>query len=251
MKERGQRAVLELRGASRIYQAAGRGTTGLYPTDLRVYPGEVVLLLGPSGSGKTTLLTLAGGLVAPSSGSVAIDGCCLDELSPPALQQLRASRIGIVFQSFNLIDALTTLENVALVPRFTGLRPREAMQKARSVLVEIGIAHLAAQFPPELSQGEKQRVVVARAIATHPGLLLADEPTASLDTENGLNITQVLRRYAKNHDAAVLVATHDLRLIEHADRVIHLSDGRVMEIEESVSTKLQAPILKQAPMTKK
>lgn len=223
--------AIELRGASKIYQVAGRGTTGLMPTDLVITPGELVLLVGPSGSGKTTLLTLAAGLVAPTAGSITIGGERLDGMTATALQRLRARRIGFVFQAFNLVEALTALENVSLVLRFSGLARGDAERRAREVLEEIGILHLSAQFPAQLSQGEKQRVAVARAVAARPALLLADEPTASLDTENGLEVIRALHRYARTHSAAVLAATHDLRLTDFADRVLTLSDGRIVREE--------------------
>jgi putative ABC transport system ATP-binding protein len=219
--------VVDLRRAGKTYQAAGRGTVGVTDVDLTIEGGRLVLLLGPSGSGKTTLLTLMAGLVAPSAGSVSIGGTPLDALSLPELQCLRARSIGVVFQSFNLIDALTALENVSLVVRFAGARRREAAVKAQSVLSEIGIGHLGAQLTSQLSQGEKQRVAIARAIANRPSLLLADEPTASLDSDNGLQIIQILHRYARESGAAVVVSTHDGRLTAFADQIVRLNDGRV------------------------
>jgi putative ABC transport system ATP-binding protein len=229
---------LELRGASKVYQAAGRGTAGLYPTTLEVFSGEVVLLVGPSGSGKTTLLTLAAGLVAPTAGTVLIGGEPLDALSPSALQRLRARRLGFVFQSFNLIDALTVLDNVALVLRFSGYSRRRAREQTEKVLADIGISHLSAQVPSQLSQGEKQRVAVARAVVSDPAVILADEPTASLDTDNGLEVTRVLHQHARDHRAALLVATHDLRLAEYADRVIELRDGRIQQPSNHILLKV-------------
>jgi putative ABC transport system ATP-binding protein len=219
---------VELRGASKVYQAKGRGTAGLMSTDLQVWPGELVLLVGPSGSGKTTLLTLAAGVVAPSGGQVFIEGQGLEGLNTAALQRLRARRIGFVFQAFNLFDVLTALENVTMILRFSGLSHAKAEGRARDVLEEIGILQLSAQFPSQLSQGEKQRVALARAIAARPGILLADEPTASLDSLNGLEVIRTLQRYARTQGAAVLASTHDLRLAECADRVLTLSDGRIV-----------------------
>ena len=221
--------VVELCRAGKTYQAAGRGTVGVTDVDLRVEGGTLVLLLGPSGSGKTTLLTLMAGLVAPSAGSVTIGGSRLDALSLAEMQRLRARSIGVVFQAFNLIDALTAVENVALVVRFAGARRREAAAKAQRVLSEIGIGHLGAQLTSQLSQGEKQRVAIARAIANRPSLLLADEPTASLDSENGLQIIQILHSYARESGAAVVVSTHDQRLAGFADKIIRLSDGHVAD----------------------
>ena len=219
--------VVELKHTWKTYQAAGRGTVGVMDVELTVEGGKLVLLLGPSGSGKTTLLTLMAGLVAPSSGTVAIGGRRLDRLSPVELQRLRAREIGVVFQAFNLIDALTALENVALVLQFAGNGRREARAAAGTVLAGIGIGNLGAQLTSQLSQGEKQRVAIARAIANRPVLLLADEPTASLDSGHGLEIIEILRRYARDSQAAVVVSTHDPRLADFADQILHISDGKM------------------------
>ena len=218
--------VVELKRAGKTYQAAGRGTVGVMHVDLSMGAGNLLLLLGPSGSGKTTLLTLMAGLVAPSEGSVAIGGRRLDTMTIAELQRLRARSIGVVFQAFNLIDALTALENVALVLRFAGMGRRETLPAARRIMEEIGIGYLSSQLTSELSQGEKQRVAIARAIANRPILLLADEPTASLDSGHGLEIIEILHRYAREARAAVVVSTHDPRLTPYADQIVRLSDGR-------------------------
>ena len=219
--------VVELKQAGKTYQAAGRGIVGVMDVDLTVEKGKLVLLLGPSGSGKTTLLTLMAGLVAPSSGSVSIGGRRLDRLLPVELQRMRARNIGVVFQAFNLIDALTALENVALVLRFAGTARRDSILAAETILDRVGIGHLGSQPASRLSQGEKQRVAIARAVANDPFLLLADEPTASLDSEHGLEIIEILRRYARESQAAVVVSTHDPRLTAFADQIVRISDGKV------------------------
>ncbi|HEX7572919.1 MAG TPA: ATP-binding cassette domain-containing protein, partial [Bacteroidota bacterium] len=157
--------VVELKQAGKTYQAAGRGIVGVMDVDMTVEAGKLILLLGPSGSGKTTLLTLMAGLVAPSAGSVSIGGRRLDTLSLVELQRMRARNIGVVFQAFNLIDALTAMENVALVLRFAGTARRDSIVAARTILAGIGIGHLGEQLTSRLSQGEKQRVAIARAIA--------------------------------------------------------------------------------------
>ena len=225
--------IVELTGAGKVYRAAGRGTVGVEDVDLKIEPGTLTLLLGPSGSGKTTLLTLMAGLVAPSAGCVAIEGHRIDQLPLASLQRLRARRIGFVFQTFNLIDALTARENVALMLRFGGAGRRESLRRAQQILGDIGIGHLGSQFTSELSQGEKQRVAFARAIANNPVLLLADEPTASLDSEQGSAIIDLLHRYARTSLAGVVVATHDHRITGRADRIVRLKDGRVLPVEET------------------
>jgi putative ABC transport system ATP-binding protein len=219
--------VIELVDASKIYRSAGRDSAGIRHVSLRIDRGELVLLLGPSGSGKTTLLTLMAGLLAPTAGTVAIGGRTLEELSPPRMQRLRAEKIGFVFQAFNLIDVLTAAENIGLVLRFAGVPADVAGTRSMQLLREFHIEHLAREFPPRMSQGEKQRVAVARGVANRPLLLLADEPTASLDTDRALEIADMLHDYARSGVGAVVVATHDARLTRYADRVFHLHDGAI------------------------
>jgi len=219
--------IAELKQAGKLYRADGRGTVGVRDVNLDIWKGTLTLLLGPSGSGKTTLIALMAGLLAPTSGSVEIEGCPINRLSISDLQRLRARRIGVAFQTFNLIDVLTAAENVALSLRFAGAARRESIRRAEEILRQVGIGHLSRQFTSELSQGEKQRVAIARAIANNPVLLLADEPTASLDSENGIEIIELLLAYAHRSQAGVVVATHDPRIEDRADRVVNLKDGRV------------------------
>lgn len=188
-------------------------------------PGEMVLFLGPSGSGKTTLLTLIAGLLSPTSGEVVLFGKQVESYSTRDLQQIRARRMGFVFQTFQLIDALTAEENIMLVLHFAGHHKYKTKEKAGMLLNQLHIEHLAKKLPTEMSQGEKQRVAVARAIANDPELILADEPTASLESAQGFEVVRLLHQYAKVHQRCVIVASHDLRLAEYADRVIRMADG--------------------------
>ena len=220
--------VVQLRDVSKSYRSVGRDGAGVRGISLDVREGELVLLLGPSGSGKTTILTLMAGLLAPTRGTVSVDGRELARLAPAELQRLRARRIGVVFQSFNLLDPLTVAENVQIALGFAGWRASDACRKTLELLGEFGIAHLARERPSRLSQGEKQRVAIARAVAGEPALILADEPTASLDSVNGLHVIELLRGYACRGGRAVVVATHDLRLTECADRVFRLRDGELI-----------------------
>jgi putative ABC transport system ATP-binding protein len=197
-------------------------------------PGQLILLLGPSGSGKTTLLTLMAGLIRPSTGTVCLFGNDIVAYSDDELQQLRARRVGFVFQNFLLIESLTVEENIALVLRFGGKDAADARQGAARLLESIGIAHLAKMFPHRLSQGEKQRVAVARAIANGGELIIADEPTASLESKQGLEIIRLLQTLAKEQGKCVVVATHDLRLVDYADKTLHLRDGEVVRVEERI-----------------
>lgn len=213
---------------ARVTRSYGSGGPAVQGVSLDVTPGEMVLLLGPSGSGKTTLLTLIAGLLRPDAGTVRLFGQDLAACSADRMQQIRARRIGFVFQTFQLIDAMTAAENVALALRFGGLGGPEALRRAHALLVARGIGHLARKKPVAMSQGEKQRVAIARATANQPDLILADEPTASLETTQGLAIIQLLQAYASTQGRSVIVATHDLRMTEFATRVLRIEDGRVV-----------------------
>ena len=217
--------IAQLIDATKIFNANGAATFAMRGISLQASPGELILLLGPSGSGKTTLLTMIAGLIKPTSGAASLFGRDIERYSARELQRLRATRIGFVFQTFHLIDSLTVVENVALVLRFAGRTNPEAQERARTLLQRFHIEHLAKKFPPTLSQGEKQRAAVARATANGADLIIADEPTASLETKQGLDIIQLLHEYAKKQNTCVIVASHDLRIVEFADRVLRLEDG--------------------------
>jgi len=215
--------------ATKIFGANEHKTTAVRNICFQASPGELVLLLGPSGSGKTTLLTLIAGLLKPTSGSVFLFGKDIERYSPRELQEVRATRIGFVFQTFLLIDSLTVVENVALVLHFAGQSRADSLRNARTLLARLGIEGLARKFPPTLSQGEKQRAAVARAIANEADLVIADEPTASLETNQGFDIIQMLRTYAKTRKRCVVVASHDLRILQFCDRVLRIEDGVLVE----------------------
>jgi putative ABC transport system ATP-binding protein len=219
--------VVRLDVVSKTFGSNGNRTFAVRDVSLEASSGELVLLLGPSGSGKTTLLTLMAGLVEPTSGKVSLFGKDIVDYSSKELQKLRAIRIGFVFQTFHLIDSLNVMENVALVLRFAGKTRAQAKRHARDLLEQFHIEHLFRKFPANLSQGEKQRVAVARAIANGAELIIADEPTASLETKQGFDIIRLLHEYAKEQNRCVIVASHDLRIVEFADRVLRLEDGVV------------------------
>lgn len=218
-------SCVNLVDVSKTFGAEPNRIAAVRHATLTVFPGELVVLLGPSGSGKTSLLLLMTGLMKPTSGTVRLFGTELESYTPKQLQRLRALRIGFVFQSFHLIDSLTVVENVMVVPRFGGKNTFEAERQAVSLLEETNVLHLARKFPATLSQGEKQRVALARAMANQADLIIADEPTASLDTENGRQTIQILSDHAKERGKCVVVATHDLRMAELADRLFLIEDG--------------------------
>jgi putative ABC transport system ATP-binding protein len=218
-------SIVTLADASKIFGRNGRTTVAVDRISFNSKPGEIVLFLGPSGSGKTTLLTLIAGLLPPTSGEVILFGKLIESYTSRDLQQLRARRMGFVFQTFELIDALTAEENIRLVLHFNGHKKHTAKEKASMLLSQLHIEHLAQKLPTEMSQGEKQRIAVARAIANNPELILADEPTANLESTQGFEVIRLLHQYAKVHQSCVIVASHDLRLAEYADRVIRMADG--------------------------
>jgi len=220
------RLALEL--VSRSFGAGPTAVHALRDVSLIVPSGEFVAVMGPSGSGKSTLLTIAGGLDRPTSGRVLVDGVDVAGLSRARLAGLRRERIGYVFQSFNLLPALTAAENVRLPLELGGVRRRAAHTRALAQLEAVGLADRAGHFPDDLSGGEQQRVAIARALVVEGALILADEPTGALDSVNGEAVMRTLRR-ACDGGAAAVVVTHDAQLAAWADRVVFLRDGRMID----------------------
>jgi len=197
--------------------------------DLALAPGEVVALEGPSGSGKTTFLSILGCILTPSSGRVVVDGEEVDPARPERLPEIRKRSIGFVFQQYNLFPALTALENVEYALEVKGRSRREARAAAAHALESVGLADRARFLPRDLSGGQKQRVAIARAIASDPPVLLADEPTANLDTKVGGQILDLFRGLAESRKRALLVVTHDPNVRRIADRVVGIRDGRIAD----------------------
>ena len=220
--------VLELRGVSRVHGSGAAAVEALRDVDLTVQAGELVAVMGPSGSGKSTLLTLAGGLDRPTEGDVLVEGTALGSLDAHALAQLRRRSLGYVFQDFNLIPALTAVENVALPRELDGIRPSRARAEGLAALAELGVEELADRFPDDMSGGEQQRVAIARAVIGRRRLVLADEPTGALDSGTGEAVLRLLRSRVDAGAAGVLV-THEARAAAWADRVLFLRDGRAVD----------------------
>lgn len=229
-------AVLHLDNVTRIHGDGATAVTALQEVSFQAHAGELVAVMGPSGSGKSTLLTLAGGLDAPSYGRVLVEGTDLATLGNKGRAQLRRTSIGYVFQDFNLIPALTAVENVALPLELDGVSASKARATAMLAIEQVGIAELADRFPDEMSGGQQQRIAIARAVVGERRLILADEPTGALDTETGEGVLRLLRQRCDDGAAGVLV-THEPRHAAWADRVVFLRDGIV--VDESGSSEVE------------
>lgn len=220
--------AIRAEGLVKTYGQGSTRVTALDGIDLAVRPGEVWAIMGPSGSGKTTLLTTLGLVTSPTKGRVWIDGQDIyGNGASPDLPRLRREKTGFVFQSPNLIPFLNARENVLLPLGLMGVHGREAEERAVGLLGYLDVADRASLYPHQLSGGEQQRVAIARALANMPKIILADEPTASLDTDRAINVMRLLRRSAREHSAAVLVVTHDHRLVGEVDRVVEMMDGHL------------------------
>lgn len=220
-------AILSLRGVTRTYPTAQGGLTVLKGVDLDIMPGEIVGLIGPSGSGKSSLLHAAGLLERPTSGQVLIDGEDVGGLDERARTRLRLHRIGFVYQFHHLLPEFDALDNVALPMRIAGVGEGEARRRATETLTALGLGARITHQPAQLSGGEQQRVAIARALANQPRLLLADEPTGNLDPVTSQAVFEALRERAKTTGVAALIATHNMELAGHMDRVFALKDGHL------------------------
>lgn len=220
--------MVRLSNVSKIFGSDEKKTVAVQDVSLSASSGELLLVLGPSGSGKTTLLTLIAGLVKSTSGIISLFGRNIESYSAKELQKIRAKRIGFIFQTFLLIDSLTVRENVGVVLRFTGKTRNEAHHQAMHLLEQFHVGHLADKFPRTLSQGEKQRVAVARAVANEGDLIIADEPTGCLESKQGFEIIQLLKAYSRDKNRCVIVSSHDLRIGEFADRILRMEDGALI-----------------------
>jgi putative ABC transport system ATP-binding protein len=223
--------VLETRDLRRRYRRGDTEVTALDGISLTLEAGTFVAVVGPSGCGKSTLLHLCGAMDRPSAGEVRLDGRSLAALDDDALTRMRRERIGFVFQFFNLLPTLTVAENIGLPLLLAGREPSASMARAGEWAERVGISHRLDHAPSQLSGGEAQRAAIARAVVHEPALLLADEPTGNLDSENGLRILDLLQDVNRRSGAALLLATHDAAVAAAADRTVEMRDGRIVRVE--------------------
>lgn len=233
-------SVLTAEGVKRGYGAGEAAVQAVRGVDLTVEAGDRVLVMGPSGSGKTTLLSMLGGLLTPSSGLVRLGGEDLYARGEGERALLRLERLGFVFQSFNLLSALSARENVEVPLRMAGISPRSARRRAQELLSRLGLGERQGHRPRDLSGGEKQRVAIARALANQPDVVLADEPTANLDSQTGRQVADILCKLGCEEGKGVLIVSHDERLLDIATRVVWLEDGRIGEREQRTGPQAQA-----------
>lgn len=226
-------AAVECRGVAKHFGKNDTRVTALRGIDMDVHAGQITLLVGPSGCGKTTLISIVAGLLEPCAGDVSLFGRRLSSLRGDELVAFRGRHIGFVFQQLNLLPALTAAQNAAL-PLLAAGRPRkEAVRRASEVLDSVGLGHRLHAYPSQLSGGQQQRVAIARALVHGPRLLVCDEPTAALDAQSGQNVMELFRRVALQPDRAVIVVTHDNRIFDFGETIMHMSDGRIGRVEAS------------------
>lgn len=223
-------STLQVTNVTKRYGSGTTEVTAVRDVTLSVDPGEIVLIMGPSGSGKTTLLSMLGALLKPTEGKIHLNGDVISALAENRLPDIRLRQFGFIFQDFNLLSALTALENVAIVAELAGSKNKAAREKAKGLLNELGLAERLNFLPEKLSGGEKQRVAIARALVNDPALILADEPTANLDSKIGHEIMRLLRKIAKEQGRSVVIVSHDQRIKDIADRVLWLEDGQFKEM---------------------
>ncbi|MFD3446526.1 ABC transporter ATP-binding protein [Microbacteriaceae bacterium 4G12] len=221
---------LVLENINKVYGEGDTAVTALHNVSLRVKEGEFVAIVGPSGSGKSTFLSIAGALLSPSSGKITIDNQDITNLSAKELNDVRVNNIGFVFQSSNLVPYLTVLDQLLLVPRIAG-KPinKQVETKAKELLEHLGLGHRIHHYPEKLSGGERQRVAIARAFMNDPEVILADEPTASLDSKRGRDVAEMLANEVKTRGKAAVMVTHDERVLDLCDRIVMIKDGTLYE----------------------
>lgn len=221
-------AIIELKNVQKVYGTEAAQVVALKNINFKANLGEVVLIMGPSGAGKSTFLTIAGSLQKPTTGEVIVDGQNIARISAKASDHLRLTQLGFVLQAYNLVPFLKIREQFELVNKVKK-KGNISQEKLQELLKQLGISSLLDKYPSELSGGQQQRAAIARALYANPQILLADEPTASLDSENVAEVGQLFKKLAKNYNKAVLLVTHDPRLKQYADHIYEMMDGKIKQ----------------------
>lgn len=226
-----EQTIVDIRSVSKTYRQGQVEVTAVDDFSLQLQKGEFVALCGPSGSGKTTILNMIGALDEPSEGRVFLEGCDLSRLSRTALAAVRRDRIGFVFQAYNLVPVLTAYENAEFVLALQNVPEKIRRERVMHILREVGLAEMAGRRPDELSGGQQQRVAIARAIVPEPAIVLADEPTANIDTANAEALLELMEKLNREQGITFLFSTHDQRVMDRARRIVRLQDGRLIADE--------------------
>ncbi|SFZ83322.1 putative ABC transport system ATP-binding protein [Devosia enhydra] len=228
--------IVDARGVTKSFGRGETRTTVLHGIDFTVMPGEITFIIGPSGCGKTTLVSVLAGMLKAEEGEVSLFGERIDRMRGGRLTRFRGRSVGFIFQQFNLIPALDAAENAGVPLVVAGERPSVARRKGVALLEKLGLGKQAGKLPSQLSGGQQQRVAIARALIHQPGLLICDEPTASLDAKSGQAVMELLRELAASDNRAVIVVTHDDRIYPFADRIVEMSDGRIVDDRRTART---------------
>lgn len=226
-----KKLIISVENLSKTYGEGESAVHAIKEASFEIYAGETVALLGPSGSGKTTLITMIGCITEPTNGKLSLDGELMydQKWQISDTRRIRREKIGFIFQAHNLIPFLNVLENVTIVPLMNGVKKAQADQKAKELLDYLGVEDKLTKMPSQLSGGQSQRVAIARSLANNPKIILADEPTAALDGERALSVMQLLRKLAQEQEVAIVVVTHDERMLPLFDRILRVEDGIVKE----------------------
>lgn len=235
-------SIVQVKDVSKVYRQGDIEVHALSHLSLNIDKGAFIALAGPSGSGKTTLLNLIGGLDRPSAGSIVVDGTSLSDMEGTALAQMRRDQIGFIFQSYNLIPVLNAMENAELVLLLQGVEKQERERRVRALLTEVGLDGYERRFPHEMSGGQQQRVAVARAIVSEPSIVLADEPTANLDSKTAEALLETMQRMNREKGITFIFSTHDQLVMKYAGTLVMLKDGRVDAIRGDHVDQVTSPI---------
>ena len=231
-REQEKTPVIQVRNLYKIYRVGETKVPALDGVDFNMYKGEFCAIVGPSGSGKSTLLNMLAGLEKPSRGEIIIAGKHIEKLSENELVAFRRERVGFIFQSYNLLNTMNAIENIALPLSFQGVSKKERLAKAKKYLKLVGLEKVGDHMPNQMSGGQQQRVGIARALVVHPRIIFADEPTGNLDSKTTMEVLKLMQKIVREQNQTLVMVTHDNHLATYADRIFHIIDGKIFKIEE-------------------